>query len=68
VGLAEFSLSLEGKVAGVVSEAEAAIGELNKSARPARAPLARLLLRTESIASSKIEGRSASQPHRDLSP
>ena len=43
-------------VAGVVSEAEAAIRELNTNARPALAPLARLLLRTESIASSKVEG------------
>jgi Fic family protein len=41
---------------GVVSEAEAAIRELNASARPALAPFARLLLRTESIASSKVEG------------
>src|SRR5690606_7690581 len=30
--------------------------ELNSRARPALAPLARLLLRTESIASSKVEG------------
>lgn len=50
------SLQLDGKVAGVVSEAEAAIRELNNSARPALAPLARLLLRTESIASSRVEG------------
>jgi Fic family protein len=56
VKLAELSLSLEAKIAGVVSEAEAAIRQLNESARPALAPLARLLLRTESMASSKIEG------------
>ncbi|MCJ7628620.1 MAG: Fic family protein, partial [Longimicrobiales bacterium] len=43
-------------VAGVVSEAEQAIMNLNAGARPALAPLARLLLRTESIASSKVEG------------
>jgi Fic family protein len=43
-------------VAGVVSEAEAAIRRLNDVAQPALAPLARLLLRTEAIASSKIEG------------
>jgi Fic family protein len=40
----------------VVSDAEAKIVELNAAARPALAPLARLLLRTESIASSKVEG------------
>ncbi len=56
VRLAELSLGLEGSVAGVVSEAESAIRELSAGARPALAPLARLLLRTESIASSKIEG------------
>lgn len=50
------SLQLDAKVAGVVSEAEGAIRELNDVAQPALAPLARLLLRTESIASSKIEG------------
>ncbi len=49
-------LSLDAEVAGVVSEAEAAIRGLNDVARPALAPLARLLLRTESIASSKVEG------------
>lgn len=54
--LAQLSLSLEASVAGLVSEAEAAIRELNNVARPALEPLARLLLRTESIASSKIEG------------
>ena len=41
---------------GVVSDAENAIRELNASAQPALSPLARLLLRTESIASSKVEG------------
>jgi Fic family protein len=56
VKLAALSLSLEATVAGVASEAEGAIRELNQSARPALAPLARLLLRTESMASSKIEG------------
>ncbi|MDP9349773.1 MAG: Fic family protein, partial [Gemmatimonadota bacterium] len=49
-------LSLAAEVAGVVSEAEAAIRRLNDAAQPALAPLARLLLRTESIASSKVEG------------
>lgn len=50
------SLQLDAKVAGVVSEAEGTIRTLNDAAQPALAPLARLLLRTESIASSKIEG------------
>lgn len=54
--LAELQLSLGGAVAGVVSDAEHAIQRLNASAHPALAPLARLLLRTESIASSKVEG------------
>jgi len=50
------ALSLDATVAGLVSEAESAIRTLNEKARPALAPLARLLLRTESIASSKVEG------------
>jgi len=54
--LGELSLSLEALVTGVVSEAEGAIRGLNDAAHSALAPLARLLLRTESIASSKIEG------------
>lgn len=43
-------------MAGVVSDAENAIQRLNASAQSTLTPLARLLLRTESIASSKIEG------------
>lgn len=54
--LTQLSVQLEGTVAGVVSEAEAAIRSLNNDAYPALRPLARLLLRTECIASSKIEG------------
>ncbi len=54
--LTQLPLQLEATVAGVVSEAEAAIRSLNSEAYPALRPLARLLLRTESIASSKIEG------------
>lgn len=50
----EFAMS--SGVAATVSEAETAIQRLNQHAEPALAPLARLLLRTESIASSKIEG------------
>jgi Fic family protein len=42
-------------VFGIVSDAEQAIMNLN-TADPALGPLARLLLRTESIASSKVEG------------
>lgn len=41
---------------GVLSEAERAIAALNADAHPALRPFARLLLRTESIASSKVEG------------
>ena len=48
--------TLAAGVAGAVSEAEAAIHTLNARAQPALQPLARLLLRTESIASSKVEG------------
>lgn len=55
--LHSLNIELPAATAGVVSEAEAAIRELNTtSASGALAPLARLLLRTESIASSKIEG------------
>lgn len=54
--IADLSLDLPGALVGVVSDAENVIRALNASARPALAPLARLLLRTESIASSKVEG------------
>ena len=54
--LTGFEFDLTSGVAGVVSDAEQAIMTLNASARPALAPFARLLLRTESIASSKVEG------------
>ncbi len=54
--LADFSISLPGDVSTVVSEAETAIARLNSKDDPALVPLARLLLRTESIASSKVEG------------
>lgn len=56
VPLADLPISLEGTVAGVVSDAEHAIRVLNDAGGPALAPLSRLLLRTESIASSKVEG------------
>jgi Fic family protein len=55
-GLSNFNPSLPAELAGLVSDAEAAIVSLNARARPALRPLARLLLRTESIASSKVEG------------
>src|SRR2546423_5984584 len=54
--VAGFNEALPADLAGVVSDAEAAVRALNDGARPALAPLARLLLRTESIASSKVEG------------
>lgn len=54
--LHDSAFSLPGRVAGTIAEAEAAIHALNAGAHPALAPLARLLLRTESIASSKVEG------------
>lgn len=54
--LALQSLTLDADIAGVAAEAEAAIRDLNAEAGLALAPLARLLLRTESIASSKVEG------------
>lgn len=49
-------LKLDDETTGMVSEAELAIRSLNEVAKPALNPLARLLLRTESIASSKVEG------------
>ena len=54
--LAGTEFSLPSRIVGIVSDAEQAIMSLNAVARPALAPLARLLLRTESIASSKVEG------------
>jgi Fic family protein len=54
--LGALNLSLPVEIAGLVAEAEGAVRSLNAVARPALAPLAHLLLRTESIASSKVEG------------
>ena len=54
--IAELQISMPGHVAGVVSDAEKAVTELNQAAGSDLQPLARLLLRTESIASSKVEG------------
>ena len=56
--------SVSADVSGVVSDAEGLIRGLNARADGALAPLARLLLRTESIASSRVEGMSANS--RDL--
>lgn len=52
----DFNEPLPADLAGVISDAEAAARSLNDRARPALQALARLLLRTESIASSKVEG------------
>ncbi len=54
--LTDQEFELASSVAGVVSDAEQAIMALNAGSQPALEPLARLLLRTESIASSKVEG------------
>jgi len=54
--LANLQISLPGDVAGIISEAEKAISDLNQHAAVPLAPLARLLLRTESVASSRVEG------------
>jgi Fic family protein len=54
--LSAFDEPFSADLVGVVSDAETAVHRLNARARPALAPLARLLLRTESIASSKVEG------------
>ena len=54
--LASLDLQLSAPLAGLISEAEHAIRQLNDEGGTARDPLARLLLRTESIASSKVEG------------
>lgn len=57
--LAGDAFELPGQVFSRVSEAEQLVAELNRSAGPELAALARLLLRTESIASSKVEGMQA---------
>lgn len=55
--IAALDIELSGDLAGVVSDAESAIAALNAEARPALLPpTARLLLRTEAIASSRVEG------------
>jgi Fic family protein len=54
--LSSLAVRLDVTLAGLVSEAEHAIRLLNAEGGATLAPLARLLLRTESIASSKVEG------------
>lgn len=54
--LSALDVRLDGALAALVSEAEQALIALNTDGGPELAPLARLLLRMESIASSKVEG------------
>ncbi|MEZ4503158.1 MAG: Fic family protein [Dehalococcoidia bacterium] len=54
--VAELSVELPGDLVGMLSEAERAVADLNRTGGLELASLARLLLRTESIASSKLEG------------
>lgn len=54
--LSSLDVRLDARLSGLVSEAEDAIRQLNHEGGTALEPLARLLLRTESIASSKVEG------------
>ncbi len=54
--VADLNPEIPGGIARDISDAERAISDLNREARTELVPLARLLLRTESIASSKIEG------------
>lgn len=54
--LANLTFALDSTLAGLISEAEHAIRTLNDLGGSSLDPLARLLLRTESIASSKVEG------------
>ncbi len=50
------AIRLDAQLAGLISEAEQSIRQLNDEGGTTLDPLARLLLRTESIASSKVEG------------
>ncbi|MCC7002913.1 MAG: Fic family protein [Gemmatimonadaceae bacterium] len=54
--IADIEFTMSATLTGLVSEAEGAIRALNAAGGNALGPLARLLLRTESIASSKVEG------------
>lgn len=57
--VAAFNEGLSAELAGVVSDAEAVIRALNDRAHAALRPMARLLMRSEAIASSKVEGLQA---------
>jgi hypothetical protein len=56
--LAERSISLTGETAGEVADAERAVGRINRDASGLAdsEAIARLLLRAEAVASSRIEG------------
>ncbi|MGH7128839.1 MAG: Fic/DOC family N-terminal domain-containing protein [Planctomycetaceae bacterium] len=54
--LAGTDFAVDVRLAGLIADAERAVQQLNEEAHPALVPLARLLLRTESIASSRVEG------------
>ncbi len=54
--LTGFEPTLAAATFGVVSDAERRVQRLGSGSAEALGPLARLLLRTESIASSKVEG------------
>jgi Fic family protein len=54
--LADLRVSLDLALAGLVADAEHELRQLNVEGGAALLPLSRLLLRTESIASSKVEG------------
>ncbi|HMS02526.1 MAG TPA: Fic family protein [Gemmatimonadaceae bacterium] len=54
--LRSIAVRIDGSLAALVSETEQALLRLNGDGGEALRPLARLLLRTESIASSKVEG------------
>ncbi len=54
--LSSVDIRLDGALAALISEAEQALHALNREGGAALGPLARFLLRTESIASSKVEG------------
>lgn len=61
--LSAIDLQLDADAVGAVSEAEQSVRDLNDTQHPALEPLAWLLLRTESIASSKIEGMQVDARH-----
>ncbi len=56
VPLSAIQIGLPADLAGLISDAEQSIQALNRVEAGLLSPLARLLLRTESIASSKVEG------------